>query len=222
MNTKWVVILGGVLSVWFVQQHFQSQKTKEREVELVEKTMMPSPKLTKHAEKDLALSGKSKSGLGRSSGESKAAQSPPPKKKQQAWQVDTQPIDRRYYLPEQVTEKVQVSLDQDKMDSLKSGGTMYFTLPDLTERKVVIDKVDSQGDSKTLIGRLIHDKYSSVLITSGKGSLYATITTHEHEYTLDTVEGEGVLYKVPPRSEIDTIETDAILVDFDQLSSNEK
>ncbi|MDP0561378.1 MAG: hypothetical protein QS721_03190 [Candidatus Endonucleobacter sp. (ex Gigantidas childressi)] len=88
---------------------------------------------------------------------------------------------------------------------------MVITMPNFSIHTVVIDNTYKNGASKISSGFLTDVDSSSIVITAGKDSVYAIITTPDGSYSFQTFAGKGFLYKVPTRSSLETSETDALI-----------
>lgn len=129
------------------------------------------------------------------------------------WRINNSHINERYQLPPQVHEKMPVNISTDNINALEVGSQMEIMLPDFSKHTAVISDITYNNSSKTMTGHLNNDPSTDVVITSGRRSVYATVATPLGAYSLQSTDGEGVLYKVPPRSEIEELETDALIPD---------
>ena len=126
------------------------------------------------------------------------------------WQIGSNYVDR-YQLPPQIHEKIAVSINSDSINSLEKGAQMELVLPDYSKRTATVSEVSYNGASKTLTGQLANDPNSQVIITASRQSVYATVTTASASYSLQSVDGSGIFYKAPPRSQLEDSDSDALI-----------
>ncbi len=129
------------------------------------------------------------------------------------WHINNSYINERYQFAPQVHEKMPVNINAHQVNALEVGSQMEIILPDYSRHTAVISDITYNGSSKTMTGHLANSKTSEIIITAGRNSVYATVATPTGSYSMQSSDGEGVLYKVPPRSSIETLETDALIPD---------
>ncbi|WP_263078406.1 hypothetical protein [Endozoicomonas sp. Mp262] len=129
------------------------------------------------------------------------------------WHINNSYINERYQFAPQVHEKMPVNINAGQVNALEVGSQMEIMLPDYSKHTAVISGITYNGSSKTMTGHLANSKTSEIIITAGRNSVYATVATPTGSYSMQSADGEGVLYKVPPRSDIETLETDALIPD---------
>lgn len=131
------------------------------------------------------------------------------------WSIEESYINTRYQLAPQVQDKVAVQIDTKQVSSLESGSQMAIILPDYSRYTAVITRVvHNNSSSRTLTGQLAEDPAAQVIITVSRRSVHATIATPAGSYAMQSTDGEGVLYKVPPRQQLEAdLETDALIPD---------
>ncbi|WP_211829781.1 hypothetical protein [Kistimonas asteriae] len=131
--------------------------------------------------------------------------------------TDNLPSDGMLTLPEEVTDRTAINLDADELDVVATGDSVSFTLPGNHHYDAVIEKTTYNGNGdKTLTGYLAGTQSPDggtypVIITQGESTSFATITSPYGSYSMETINGQGWIYKNPPRSMLETAETDAIV-----------
>lgn len=131
--------------------------------------------------------------------------------------MDNPPSDGMLALPEAITDRTAINLDVDALDMVTIGDSVSFSLPGNYHYDAVIDKTTYNGNGdKTLVGYLAdtQDQDSRtypIIITLGDGSSFATIVSPYGNYSMETINGQGWIYKNPPRSTLEAAETDAIV-----------
>ena len=138
------------------------------------------------------------------------------------WELSTDPIGDQFQLHNAVTEKVAIDIQAEHLDNLKPGMELELVLPDAPPLNVTITQRRPAKDSITLMGSSIEpNQMSEVILTSGNGSVHGWIYSNGH-YAIMSQQDDGVLYKVPPRSDIETIASDVLIPKINGAQSDEE
>lgn len=140
------------------------------------------------------------------------------------WTPTDQPYPEDFLsLPEEVSDKTPINLDPKELDVIATGDSISFSLPGNYQFDAVVKKTTySRNGDKTLIGHLDGatspdgDAYP-VILTLGSNTTFATILTPYGSYSMETINGQGWIYKNPPRSILETAETDVVIPDDSAL-----
>ncbi|WP_163833588.1 hypothetical protein [Spartinivicinus ruber] len=108
--------------------------------------------------------------------------------------AESLPLDKR------ITEKQSVQVDNEPLENKQVGNKLSFDLPGGYQVAATINQVThSQTGATILSGHLDgHGDRYPVVVTSGTNSSFATITTPQGSYSMEAVEGKGIVYKNIP------------------------
>lgn len=103
-------------------------------------------------------------------------------------------------LDKRITEKKSIQVDSEELENKQAGDKLSFDLPGGYQVEATINQVThSQTGATVLSGHLNgHGDRYPVVVTSGTNSSFATITTPQGSYSMETVNGKGTVYKNIP------------------------
>jgi len=122
-----------------------------------------------------------------------------------AWTFsDFDPSPGKLKLDERVLVKQPISFHRESVEQVSVGTQVQFSLPEGEQFSATVEKVQVSGSgSRSWSGHL--DGFGNsypVIFTSGNNTGFATITTPNGSYTLESVNGSGWIYKNPTVGEL--------------------
>lgn len=113
------------------------------------------------------------------------------------WRID-RTADSPLPLDKKVRERAAVDMETTAVASIAEGGAVSFSLPDGKDVEVTVEKVTHDALGNTVWrGRVRADPDSTVVVTQGSKTVFASIQTGQSSYSLEVVGNKGVIYKNP-------------------------
>ena len=117
-----------------------------------------------------------------------------------AWEfVDFDPSTGKLTLDERVTVKQPITFHPESVEQVTVGTQVQFSLPEGDHFSATVEKVKiSNNGNRSWSGHLDgFGKSYPVVFTSGNNSGFATITTPNGSYSIESINGSGWIYKNP-------------------------
>jgi|GEM_PF-6243651 len=134
-----------------------------------------------------------------------------------SWQIsEAVPQQKGISLNEQITVSEPVAVDAQQIAAVTTGDRVQMPLPGGASYTAVVHRVMVNGDGETSWSGYVegHGQDFPVTFTIGEQNSFATVTTPEGLYAMETFNGMGWVYKTPDLPElVDPDQPDRLMID---------